>query len=282
MKYIKKFDTLNAFNNFALDYTNTPNTSLIEELTGSNRIIFTPFIPIPVIHDYSQDYFTFVALESGTFTFNPNYDPESHDFGVSYSLDNGNTWTTEAATFTTPTIQAGNKVLFKSSTLKTSGYYDSSGLYIDSFISTCKFNVEGNIQSLMEGDNFVNTTNNNIYYFFFSNNTNIVNAEHLILPSNANPHMYEGMFYGCTSLVTAPELPATTLSESCYSMMFYNCSLLNSIKMLATSGLSGYNEWENPFNDWLTDTAASGTIIKDANTELPSGVVPSGWTVQNA
>ena len=37
---------------------------------------------------------------------------------------------------------------------------------------------------------------------------------------------YIYMFYGCSSLTTAPELPATTLAQYCYSNMFNNCSSL--------------------------------------------------------
>ena len=31
------------------------------------------------------------------------------------------------------------------------------------------------------------------------------------------------MFYGCTSLTKAPDLPATTLASECYRTMFSNC-----------------------------------------------------------
>jgi hypothetical protein len=34
------------------------------------------------------------------------------------------------------------------------------------------------------------------------------------------------MFYDCTSLTIAPELPATTLADNCYQYMFYNCASL--------------------------------------------------------
>ena len=34
------------------------------------------------------------------------------------------------------------------------------------------------------------------------------------------------LFLGCGSLTSAPELPATTLTEYCYYMMFYNCTSL--------------------------------------------------------
>ena len=35
---------------------------------------------------------------------------------------------------------------------------------------------------------------------------------------------YRGMFYGCTSLTTAPALPATTLADYCYYYMFQGCT----------------------------------------------------------
>lgn len=37
---------------------------------------------------------------------------------------------------------------------------------------------------------------------------------------------YDSMFYGCTSLIQAPELPATTLATQCYSSMFRGCTSL--------------------------------------------------------
>ena len=44
-------------------------------------------------------------------------------------------------------------------------------------------------------------------------------------PTMANS-CYEYMFYGCTSLTQAPELPATTLAYACYQSMFYGCTSL--------------------------------------------------------
>lgn len=43
------------------------------------------------------------------------------------------------------------------------------------------------------------------------------------------------MFNGCSSLKTAPELQATTLADLCYYMMFYGCTNLTSVTMLASS-----------------------------------------------
>ena len=39
-------------------------------------------------------------------------------------------------------------------------------------------------------------------------------------------YCYEYMFSGCSSLIQAPELPATTLADNCYEYMFYKCSSL--------------------------------------------------------
>ena len=47
---------------------------------------------------------------------------------------------------------------------------------------------------------------------------------------------YKNMFAGCTNLIKAPELPATTLVSSCYNSMFYYCaSLTKAPKLLATT-----------------------------------------------
>ena len=51
-------------------------------------------------------------------------------------------------------------------------------------------------------------------------------------------YCYRSMFYGCTSLSSAPELPATTLASNCYSYMFYGCSSLTSTPELPATTLA--------------------------------------------
>ena len=54
-------------------------------------------------------------------------------------------------------------------------------------------------------------------------------------PSMAT-HCYEYMFSGCSSLIQAPELPATTLAANCYAFMFYECpSLIQAPELPATT-----------------------------------------------
>ena len=88
------------------------------------------------------------------------------------------------------------------------------------------------------------------------------------------------MFQGCTSLTTAPELPATTLEKYCYHYMFYGCAKLNYIKAMFTTTPSA-----NYTNRWVNGVASSGTFIKNAAASWDvSGVngIPSGWTVETA
>ena len=46
------------------------------------------------------------------------------------------------------------------------------------------------------------------------------------------------MFYSCTSLTQAPELPATTLASNCYSNMFNNCTSLTQAPALPATTLA--------------------------------------------
>jgi hypothetical protein len=91
---------------------------------------------------------------------------------------------------------------------------------------------------------------------------------------------YIYMFMGCTSLTTAPVLPAATLTQSCYYSMFSGCTSLNYIKMMATD-ISAVN----CLTGWVYDVAATGTFVKNSAAEWDvtgTSGVPSGWTVQTA
>ena len=91
---------------------------------------------------------------------------------------------------------------------------------------------------------------------------------------------YNSMFMGCTGLTQAPELPATTLANYCYTAMFNGCSKLNYVKALFTT-TPGNSYTAN----WLYDVASSGTFVKNPDaTWSVTGTsgVPSGWTIVDA
>jgi hypothetical protein len=84
------------------------------------------------------------------------------------------------------------------------------------------------------------------------------------------------MFYNCTAITTAPELPATTLAQGCYNSIFYGCSKLTYIKVHFNAWLSAST------NSWVGSVKATGTF--ECPSSLPqtrgSSNIPSGWTVQ--
>ena len=164
-----------------------------------------------------KDYFRFIAREDGTFKLSGN--------SISYSLDSGTTWSSLASDTYSPTVASGSSIMFKATNPTV-----NNG--IGRFVTTGTFDVEGNIMSLIYGDDFETaTTISNVGQFrsLFDNNTSycgVVNASGLTLPATTVPQdAYRSMFHKCATLVTAPELPATTLGESCYKYMFRECSI---------------------------------------------------------
>ena len=119
----------------------------------------------------------------------------------------------------------------------------------------------------------------NCYNGMFYGCSKLTTAPQLPATTLAN-YCYQYMFYQCTSLTTAPELTATTLKSGCYSYMFYGCSKLNYIKaMFTTKPTSTYT------NSWVLGVSDKGTFVKNKNATWDvTGYngVPSGWTVQTA
>ena len=136
------------------------------------------------IQEKSNNYFKFTAIQDGTFTFSKA--------GLSYSLDNGGSWTEIAANTATPTVTAGNDILWKNNrSIDT----NSGGNGIGKFSATGQFTVSGNIMSLVHGDNFANKTSLVPYQFYqlFYQNTKIVSAEDLIIPNETAPAYIQWM-----------------------------------------------------------------------------------------
>lgn len=111
------------------------------------------------------------------------------------------------------------------------------------------------------------------YQYMFRNCTSLITAPEL--PATVlGSECYKHMFYGCTSLVNAPELPAETLSKSCYDQMFYGCKSLKTIRCRAKVTASSATSY------WLNAVSSSGTFYGHSEYGWPSGVsgIPSGWT----
>ena len=208
--------------------------SNIKTINGHDRLGSGDIVISGGDKPYEEQYLTFEALEDGTFSFSKN--------DLQYSLDDGVTWQTLTAGTSTPTISAGNKILWKQTGLVPNSS-DYSG--IGSFSSTNKFNVYGNIMSLYYGDDFIGqndlTGKDYAFYSLFYNCSKLISAENLILHATTlSIRCYGSMFNYCTSLTKAPELPATTLADECYYVMFGNCSSLTTVPKLPATKLKSY------------------------------------------
>ena len=193
--------------------------------------------------DLSTKPLTFNILSAGTINWTASYAFITKKT-INYKLNDGN-WTsiTSNAGSSAPTItvKAGDKIQFKGSNTQ----YATSSTYFHSFSgSTALFEVEGNIMSLIYGDNFKNNlTISSAYTFYglFSDCTGLTSAENLVLPATTLAEdCYSDMFAGCTSLTTATELPAMTLVHGCYNNMFGGCTSLKTAPELPATTLADY------------------------------------------
>ena len=207
----------------------------------------------PTREELSKMYFTIEAIEDGEISFT------MYGTGLFCSTDNGETWNKATSPFS---VSAGDKVLCKSTSLTTG--------ITNKFDSTGKWNVYGNILSLKYGDDFEDKdTELNIEALFWKCTT-LVSAKNLILPNSSCKYssLFYGysLFFGCTSLEEAPELPATTLSSGCYAWMFSGCSSLKKAPELPATTLAT-NCYKQMFQDCTSLTTGP---------ELPATTLEEG------
>lgn len=96
-----------------------------------------------------------------------------------------------------------------------------------------KIVASGNIQTLIDQTGKRMDVPEYCYEYMFKDCTSLTTAPELPATTLSN-NCYRGMFNGCTSLTSAPELHATTLDFDCYEYMFNNCPLFSTVKMKAS------------------------------------------------
>ena len=149
--------------------------------------------------------------------------------------------------------KAGDYVYFKAGEGGNERISESTSSYRTFTIANGRCGANGNIMSLLNGEDSENTTISGTHCFFslFRACRLLTSAPQLPalqltsfcyfgmftqcsrltippqLPAKSVPsNGYRTMFYACTSLISAPELPATTLGSYCYLEMFNGCSSL--------------------------------------------------------
>ena len=247
-----------------------------------------------------RGYLTFNVLTDGTICWKA--------FGnltktISYRI-NGGSWTDITSTSAGATINVyeDDVVEFKGAN---ETYATSKSAYSGFEGGTATFDIEGNIHSLLYGDDFANNTalTNSTYQFCsLFKKAPVISAENLVLPATTlKDYCYRALFSWCTTLTTPPVLPATTLAtgcywymfeqcaissapelnattlvKECYGHMFENCPNLNYIKCVATSGF----DKSNCLLNWVLGVPSPGTFVNEPIPAWTLGAsgIPSGWT----
>lgn len=204
---------------------------------------------------------------------------------IEYSSDTINWYTlgTTSTTAITRTLQPDEKLYLRCTTTSWAWNWD---IY-NHIVGVSK--VGGNVMSLIYGDSF--TGNETIlpgndyggchFDSLLKGNNQLVDASELILPVTGVSgyglrYTYAHMFYGCTNLVTAPDLIVDVVGNNMYDQMFRDCRSLQYIKCLVTYTSGGGN-----FSSWVAYVPSGGTFVKKAGVSWPTGSsgIPSGWTV---
>ena len=105
------------------------------------------------------------------------------------------------------------------------------------FEITGPISAQGSIMSLLDRDFSTTLPEECAFYSLFNGCTSLLSAPELPATTLAL-YCYMSMFKGCSALTSAPELPATTLALFCYKSMFEGCSALTSAPELPATTLA--------------------------------------------
>lgn len=163
---------------------------------------------------------------------------------IDYRIDN-QPWTSVSTPMITIKAKAGQHVWFRGMNQSYARGNSEDGYYPTVF--NCydgEFYLYGNLMSLIYGDEY--DSNNVIpgefaFFKLFSQNSNIVNHPSLDieLPATTlSASCYRNMFYSCAKLTRAPKLPAKKLEEACYASMFCYCSSLKEAPVMAAEEMA--------------------------------------------
>ena len=228
--------TITAIAN-GLDYSKTTESS---KTLAKNKIY--P-VNLSMNFDTKSTPLTIEAIEAGAqVNFDINTDVATN--GVKYrTFSNASGWS-DWATYTdndpVTLTSIGDKVQFWGDNEKY-GSYPESNIQFD---KDCY--AYGNIMSLINSTDFITETTLTGSYNFcklFYNNTHLKSHadKPLMLPATTlTDYCYSDMFCGCTSLTIAPKLPAMEMKKSCYGNMFQHCTSLIAVPDLPATTLAEY------------------------------------------
>jgi len=191
------------------------------------------------ILDAQPPYLTFSAASAQTFKMEKNGNYTLHG-SMQYSVGGG-AWTQLSLDAGIPFGGDGNDLRLRGKS--------STGTANENRAAYCKITFTdpnvmvactGDIRTLVDWEKYAtaDTKDARFIYLFFG--CTVLTAAPELPATTLATYCYNNMFEGCTSLTTAPALPATALKESCYSGMFNYCPSLETAPELPATTLATY------------------------------------------
>lgn len=169
---------------------------------------------------------TFVSSGESTIALTKSGEP--YEVSLEYSLDGG-VWQPYTIGETI-SLSDGENVMFRAGEVGNDRFSSTTGDYYYFKISG-KLNAKGSVMSLLSRDCSADSVPEYAFAFLFWSCDGLMSAP--MLPANTlSNQCYYSMFSGCKSLIDAPLLPATELADGCYRYMFYNCTSLTKAPVL--------------------------------------------------
>lgn len=163
------------------------------------------------------------------------------------------------------TITSGNKRLYLRGKNNTT-FYTTKGACLQ---LSRKAKCFGNINVLLDYDNPPLNVYDNCYKSLFDGCSNLLRAPSLPATSLA-ASCYFNMFKGCSSLADVPELPAHNIPTSAYQYMFQNCTSLTKLPILPAQTVASKGYYGMFYGCSLIKVSATKTGDYKANWRIPS------------
>ena len=181
-------------------------------------------------------YVTFKAEQAQTFKITPKYGYTIS--GLEYSV-NGGEWKKVVAD--TGVDFGGDKGNLRLRGTNTNGTASADDPYSTiTFDKNVNVACTGDIRTLLNWKNYSTVETQNARFCNLFQGCSVLTSAPELPATTLADNCYSAMFEGCSVLTSAPELPATTLALGCYSSMFSDCTSLTSAPTLPAETLANY------------------------------------------
>ena len=262
------------------DFNSSYATDWVSNVSPSGTFYNNSDLDIPVgvngipagwkeIRPVKADYMYFKlqdGAESGnvSYKFDEYYNLHNKYLKISTDANNWTDWTEAISMAPNVKYYVKGEDDYVRNSNKSVGFFTSD-------VSENKFNIEcgGNIMSLVNMNESITATG--CFSGLFSYMRNLLTAPELPATTLA-ASCYFGMFFSCSSLTQAPSiLPATTLTSYCYYYMFNSCFSLTEAPELPATTLADY------CYQYMFNNTSNLNWIKALFTTTPINTYTGNW-----